>query len=481
VKRIWLSSLILLFATCTVRAEDPLLQKQLEAVVGKLPESPSYPTVRRAAREYIIGRQLALQDQHQLAIPHFRRAAVIDELSPAPWASLAISLAATGRDDAAIVAWNEVISRNPLHKDALLILGLDAARMGEVEKGRRLLAQHWLTQEASSVEAVLRIAGLKSVFESDQIITNLLSEHVDSIIESTLMELVPEASSPVWLGVMQQLVDLNAADIALRLVATGSIQELHQKELATLLIVLPVLEAAAGGDGSITLKVYEEVALERTVSLAPRWEEPVSLSEALSIAAQSMSIVGKNKNAPIRLYTASLAINPTNTLALNNLAWIKLEQDGPTSEVKQLCSQVLKLDPDSAYVLDTVGWMFVLLGEEDRSISLLTEAVKLSREPSAETYDHLGDAYWLAGQKENAARAWETASMILNSADHRQRILEGYASMAYKVWGVSVATPEALYDFELGDVTRRLKEKLSAVQDGREPQLGFEVPNNGVK
>ncbi len=71
--------------------------------------------------------------------------------------------------------------------------------------------------------------------------------------------------------------------------------------------------------------------------------------------------------------------------------------------------------------------------------------------------------------------------MILNSADHRQRILEGYASMAYKVWGVSVATPEALYDFELGDVTRRLKEKLSAVQDGREPQLGFEVPNNGVK
>ena len=109
------------------------------------------------------------------------------------------------------------------------------------------------------------------------------------------------------------------------------------------------------------------------------------------------------------------------------------------------------------------------------------EAVKLSQEPDAETYNHLGDAYWLAGQKENAVRAWETASMILNSADHRQAILEEYASLSCTVWGISVATPEALYDFELGDVTRRLEEKLTAVQEGREPQLGFVVPNNGVK
>ncbi len=479
--RIWLAPMILLIATCVTHADDPILQRQFEAIVGKLPESPPRPTVRMAAKEYIIGRQFALQDQHQFAIPHFRRSAVIDELSPAPWAALAISLAATGRDDAAMVAWNEVISRDPLHKDALLILGLDAARMGEVEKARRLLSQHWLTQEAISLEEVLRIAGLKSVFESDQLITNLLNESVDSIVDTTLMDLIPDASSQVWLGLIQQLVDLNAADIALQLVDKASTQELHQKELGTLLIVLPVLEAVAEGDGSITQKVYEQIDRDRTITLSPRWDEPVPLSEALSVAAQSMSIIRKNKDASIRLYTASLAINPTNALAFNNLTWIKLEQDGPTREVQRLCSQILKLDPDSSYILDTVGWMFALLGEEDRSIPLLMEAVKLSQEPDAETYNHLGDAYWLAGQKENAVRAWETASMILNSADHRQAILEEYASLSCTVWGISVATPEALYDFELGDVTRRLEEKLTAVQEGREPQLGFVVPNNGVK
>ena len=41
--------------------------------------------------------------------------------------------------------------------------------------------------------------------------------------------------------------------------------------------------------------------------------------------------------------------------------------------------------------------------------------------------------------------------------------------MAFSVWGISVATPEALYDLEAGDVTRRLMKKLSAVKEGRDP------------
>ncbi len=58
--------------------------------------------------------------------------------------------------------------------------------------------------------------------------------------------------------------------------------------------------------------------------------------------------------------------------------------------------------------------------------------------------------------------------------------MEGYASMIHSVWGIAVATPEAMYDFELGDLTRRLEEKLTAVLEGREPQLGFVVPVNGA-
>ena len=141
--RLSLFLLILVSATSITHADDHRLQKQFEAIVGNFPEIPKRRTVRGAAREYILGRQFASIDQHQFAIAHFRRSAEIDDLSPAPWAGLAISLSVLGRDDSAIAAWNEVISRDPLHKDALLILGLDAAKMGEVEKGRRYLSTHW--------------------------------------------------------------------------------------------------------------------------------------------------------------------------------------------------------------------------------------------------------------------------------------------------------------------------------------------------
>ena len=48
--------------------------------------------------------------------------------------------------------------------------------------------------------------------------------------------------------------------------------------------------------------------------------------------------------------------------------------------------------------------------------------------------------------------------------------------MIYSVWGISIATPEALYDLEIGSVIRRLQQKLTAVQEGRDP---FERKING--
>jgi hypothetical protein len=52
--------------------------------------------------------------------------------------------------------------------------------------------------------------------------------------------------------------------------------------------------------------------------------------------------------------------------------------------------------------------------------------------------------------------------------------------MAHSVWGISVVTPEALFEFELGALTRRLNDKLSAIQSGRAPELNLSVKTNGV-
>lgn len=472
-------TLLLLCTSVLAQTDKGPLQEQFEAIVGEIQEPSATPTVRQAAKEYIIGRQLAATDQHMPAIAHFRRAAELDENSPAPWVGMAISLAAIGRKETAITAWNEVLVRDATHKDALLIIGLDAANMGEIEKGKRILAQHWLTKETTPLEAILRIAALLSVFESEPIIVDSLQESVEMIVNEAMFDLIPEATSPIWLGVIQQLVDLNAEEIAMQLVSKSATR-VQPRELGTLLTVLPVLEESIGGDGSTTQGVYEEIATHQRIPLAPRWYEPVSLSEALSIAAQSMSIIGTETIAPVRLYNVSLKLNPTNPLAINNLAWMLLKRDGPTQEVQNLCAQAMELNPSASYILDTVGWMYVLLGDADRAIPLLLNSLQASDSPSVETYDHLGDAYWIAGQSENALRAWKTAFTILHSKGYRQGMLDGYSSMAHSVWGITVVTPEALYDFELGELTRRLEDKLSAIQEGRTPLLGFTVTTNGV-
>jgi len=447
--------------------------------VGELPEVPSRSTVRNAAREYIFARQFASKDQHRLAIVHFRKSAELDVHSPATWAGMAVSLSAIGRNDSALVAWNEVLTRDPLHGDALLILGLDAAKMGQVELGKKYLSQHWLTSSTIPLEALLRIAGLLEVYESDSAITASLEESLDQIVSESVFNLVGVATSPAWLGLLQQLVDLNALDVALRL-ASESAGQLSKKELATILTVIPVLEAASGGDGTVTLDIYSQIARTKPIALSPQWNEQIPLAEALSVAAQSMSIISQDPSGPIRLYKASLLLDPTDALTLNNLAWITLQRDGPTESVQKMCELVLELDSEASYILDTVGWMFAKLGNTEQAIQLLIRSLETSQNPSVGTYDHLGDAYWLAGQPDHALRSWQTASLILHSEEYRQGILEGYLGLAHSVWGITVVTPEALYDFELGEMTHRLEDKLTAVQNGEEPRLGFAVPENGA-
>lgn len=469
---VWLTSIVLFTASCNIHADEKILEEQLSRIIGELPEVPSRQTVREAAREYVIARQFSVENQHREALSHFRRSAELDPHTPAPWVGIAITLSHIGRANSAIVAWGEVLKRDPLHKDALLILGLDAARMGNKELGKLYLSRHWLTKEVMPVEGILRIAAMQYVFDTETDILVSLEDSVGVVIDAALYDLIGAATSPAWLGIIQQLVDLSAVDIAL-LLSTKAVMQLDKQELGTLLTVIPLLEAATHGDGSITQRVYENIAGKQGVPLAPQWFKPVPLPEALSMAAQTMSIVSEDPSGPTRLYKASLALHSTDALTLNNLAWITLKHDGPTEEAQYLCAKALEFDQSAPYILDTVGWMNILLGNPEAAIPLFVKALEQSDQPSAETYDHLGDAYWLSGDQQSAVRAWESASMILYSEEHRQGILDGYFGMAHSVWGITVMTPEALYDFEFGAVIRRLKEKLSAVRTGGEPVLAI--------
>ena len=227
--------------------------------------------------------------------------------------------------------------------------------------------------------------------------------------------------------------------------------------LASLLTVLPILESVHNGDGSLTESMYTKLSFKNKLTLAPRWTDNISLAEALSLAAQSMSVVGGNASAPVRLYKKSVELDSLNALSINNLAWMLLETEGATELVQRLCVEAIKLDATAPYILDTVGRMHTILGDEALALDLLTTAIELSDDPSPEMYEHLGDALWISGEQELALALWEKASAIFATNEFKTHALQDYAALTYSVWGIMVRTPEAMYDFEMSGVIRRLE------------------------
>ena len=466
-----ISQLVIICLTTQVGFGQSSLRNQLEALVGERPEVETHHSVREAAQEYIVGRQFAALDQHGLALAHFRHSAELDDHAAAPWIGMAISLAAIGSVDTSVAAWKEVLERDPSNGDALFVLGLDAANIGDYETACSLLSQRWLQQKDSPVESLLRDAALISSLNAtkNHDIATLLHDEFESVFKEASAELIADAGIGTWLVVLQRLIDVDATAIALR-IATESALLVNQRERGILLTTLPVLEAATNGDGSQTKKIYEQVAIKHGLQIFLGEQDQVSLAEALSLAAQSMSVLGR-VDAPIMLYESSIALQPDIPIVHNNLGWLRLLRDGPTDEVVSICLRAYELDPTEPYILDTIGWMNMLQGNTEVALQHFRDAVDGASRISPETYDHLGDAYWTLGKEEDAIQAWETAASVLFSQETRQAAIDGYSSMAFSVWGISVATPEALYDLETGDVTRRLMKKLAAVKEGQDPLL----------
>ena len=119
-------------------------QELLKTTAGQRLESPPQHTVPVAARAYIEGRHLAAGDQHGASLAHFRNAAELHPQAPAPWIGMAISLAAIGKQPAAMTAWHEVLLRDPNNSQALIIVGLDEARRGNHEASVKMLSRSWL-------------------------------------------------------------------------------------------------------------------------------------------------------------------------------------------------------------------------------------------------------------------------------------------------------------------------------------------------
>ena len=105
-------------------------------------------------------------------------------------------------------------------------------------------------------------------------------------------------------------------------------------------------------------------------------------------------------------FLLSLKLNPEAPYVLNYLGYSWLERKKNLKKALDLIKTASEIQPNDAYITDSLGWAYFLLGEYEMSIKILEHAIRML--PSDPTLnDHLGDAYWEVGRKSEAISQWK--------------------------------------------------------------------------
>ena len=105
-----------------------------------------------------------------------------------------------------------------------------------------------------------------------------------------------------------------------------------------------------------------------------------------------------------------ITLKPDDAQAYNALGYSLADRNLRLSEARDLIQQALKLSPNDAYILDSMGWVCYRLGDLGCARQHLERAYKIR--PEAELGAHLGEVLWASGDRDEAKRIFRAAQKI---------------------------------------------------------------------
>ena len=168
--------------------------------------------------------------------------------------------------------------------------------------------------------------------------------------------------------------------------------------------------AAATGDpeGRLTLSdllrandQYEE-AVKILSSLISESKSP---EWALYFArGQAYERSGRWKEAEADLIQA-MKMRPDEAEILNYLGYAWIDRGERLQEALGMVEKAVAANPRSGAIVDSLGWAHYRLGDYKKAVEILEQAVELEA-GDPEINNHLGDAYWMVGRKDEAGFQW---------------------------------------------------------------------------
>jgi tetratricopeptide (TPR) repeat protein len=102
---------------------------------------------------------------------------------------------------------------------------------------------------------------------------------------------------------------------------------------------------------------------------------------------------------------AALAIRPEEPELLNYLGYSWIDRGEHLKEALAMVQKAVAADPRSGAMVDSLGWAYYRMGDYKQAVEKLEQAVELEA-GDPEINNHLGDAYWKVGRRDEAQFQW---------------------------------------------------------------------------
>jgi Flp pilus assembly protein TadD len=99
-----------------------------------------------------------------------------------------------------------------------------------------------------------------------------------------------------------------------------------------------------------------------------------------------------------------MQLKPEDPHAYNALGYTFADRNQRLPEARELIDKALRLAPEDAHIIDSLGWVYFRMGNFAKARELLERAFALR--PEAEIGAHLGEVLWAMGERDAARRIW---------------------------------------------------------------------------
>lgn len=159
----------------------------------------------------------------------------------------------------------------------------------------------------------------------------------------------------------------------------------------------------------------KEEGLSMVRSLVDRAGSDMERARLLQESAEMLADLKRYEEAR-QAYEESLALDQENWMLLNNLAFLLSDSMGEHAIARPYAEKAVEL-AETAFTLDTLGWILVGMKQYTPAIAELNQAVRLDP-GSVESYYHLGEAYRRSGNFLRCRATMERAQTVATSQNN---------------------------------------------------------------